>query len=212
MLMKKPAIVCFYIPPITLEIYISQRTTRDITNVLETMIKPWCLSHCRHVVKRDYLQFPYLQWNIEGKLFLLHTKRLNTNAKKFRTNLSCWIRFLTQTLLLTSYKSWKESNVHLLEIQTEKDATWPITRLTKWRSSHMTSASRLIGLLSYDDHFPFFTKASLLFFISKQIIIASNIFQYHYKHDFRIKIKSSIYQIQLFEVSKSLLKLYSFLY
>ena len=112
--------VCFYIPPIALEIYISRRTTRDITNVLETMIKPWCLSHCRHVAKRDYLQFPYLQWNIEGKLFLLHTKRLNPNAKKFRTNLSCWIRFLTQTLLLTSYKSWKESNVHLLEIQTEK--------------------------------------------------------------------------------------------
>ena len=112
--------VCFYIPPIALEIYISRRTTRDITNVLETMIKPWCLSHCRHVAKRDYLQFSYLQWNIEGKLFLLHTKRLNPNAKKFRTNLSCWIRFLTQTLLLTSYKSWKESNVHLLEIQTEK--------------------------------------------------------------------------------------------
>ena len=164
MLMKKPAIVCFYIPPITLEIYISQRTTRDITNVLETMIKPWCLSHCRHVVKRDYLQFPYLQWNIEGKLFLLHTKRLNTNAKKFRTNLSCWIRFLTQTLLLTSYKSWKESNVHLLEIQTEKDATWPITRLTKWRSSQMTFSSRFDWFIILRRPFSIFLPKLLFYF------------------------------------------------
>ena len=167
MLMKKPAIVCFYIPPITLEIYISQRTTRDITNVLETMIKPWCLSHCRHVVKRDYLQFPYLQWNIEGKLFLLHTKRLNPNAKKIRTNLSCWIRFLTQTLLITSYNVMKG-----IQCSPSWDSNGKGRNVTDYKTHKMTIKPHDICKSIWLDYyltttiFHFFTQASLLFFIS----------------------------------------------
>ena len=40
-LVKKPAMACFNMPPIALELRIPQRATRTITNVLETMIKPW---------------------------------------------------------------------------------------------------------------------------------------------------------------------------
>ena len=54
--------------------------------ISQIYLKPWSNHdvYPRHVAKLDYLgiQFPYLQWNIAGMLFLLHTKRLNPNLCK----------------------------------------------------------------------------------------------------------------------------------
>ena len=71
----------------------------------------------------SHLQFPYFQWNIEGMLFLLHTKRLNPNLRKKFKNKFKFLNSILNSNFIT-YNAMKGIHFcYLLEIQTEKDAT-----------------------------------------------------------------------------------------
>ena len=54
-LIKKPAMVCFNMAPIALEFRIPQRATRDITNVLETIIKHWWNPDMLQTAVKNYM-------------------------------------------------------------------------------------------------------------------------------------------------------------
>ena len=108
----------------------------------------------------------HLQWNIEGMLFLFHTKRLNPNLRKKFKNKFKFLNSVLKSNFIT-YNVMKGIHCCLLEIQTEKYATWPITRLSKQRPIQTTwhLLVDFIGLLSFDDHFRIFTQTSFLIFI-----------------------------------------------
>ena len=71
---------CFYMSPMALEICIPQRATKHITNVLETLTKPGCLSQtcCEtrlKIVTGTYSFHIYFEiMKREGMLFLLRSK------------------------------------------------------------------------------------------------------------------------------------------
>ena len=83
----------------------------------------------------------HLQWNIEGMLFLFHTKRLNPNLRKKFKNKFKFLNSVLKSNFIT-YNVMKGIHCCLLEIQTENEATWPITGISKRRPNHMTSASQ----------------------------------------------------------------------
>ena len=58
----------------------------------------------------------------------------------------------------------KGIHCYLLEIQTEKDATRPITRLSRRRRNHMTSASRFDWFIIFRRPFPNFYQSFFFIF------------------------------------------------
>ena len=80
----------------------------------------------------------HLQWNIEGMLFLFQTKRLNPNLRKKFKNKFKFLNLVLKSNFIT-YNVMKGIHCYLLEIQTENEAAWTITGISKRRPNHMTS-------------------------------------------------------------------------